>query len=359
MGKESSEKNSDKNTSQQKKINLAPIVVIVLIVVGYNFYTGSGSKGNQTSGSAVSGSTVGGLTNSIKSFFSNISFGSSLGLSQEGFEKNLKTELQSIDKKNKECMTKLDVFEYFPSGGLRNLYCHLKVFTFPKLSDHFGKQLFTNAKKEMDWKSKTSFLYYNTSTVRGLTDLVNSMSDEFKQYLKSEFNYSQTIQPILTTLHITYAKLQKNPGWRDEQIEKYKKLIASGTDAYNLRSGYFNFISPRFMENKDSNDFFDEGGLNGNVVLTVVAFWLRRHIDGSAEDVHNLVKSILKILEPNLLNETENILANGYGVEYDSESSNEDNLESDDFAEEDLELPKEEVFNEEELEPPPPPPPVE
>jgi hypothetical protein len=53
-------------------------------------------------------------------------------------------------------------------------------------------------------------------------------------------------------------------------------------------------MNPRFCAPRVSEDTrLDGGGTDGNVVKTVVGFWLRRTIDGTADEFHaNLARQL-------------------------------------------------------------------
>ena len=90
---------------------------------------------------------------------------------------------------------------------------------------------------------------------------------------------------------------------RDEK-KNYLSLLKKGKlEPYDYDK-YFYFMNDNFFVNSNEdylmNHGFD-GGWNGNVVKTAVAFWIRRSIDGTSEEFYKGLDKLLNTYDKDFL----------------------------------------------------------
>lgn len=184
-------------------------------------------------------------------------------------------------------------FDYWPDGGIRIAYDHLRTFTsYQNLVKLSPVPLFIKGphnKLSLDLRSNTSFGYYNPAFIDWLklkmseilssSEFVNRTKPQFKKYLaKTALVYWDT-----------YHALQKWPAERDKLLEEYVSKIQQG----ELPEGYYYNIAWNGDKKYQSlKTLFAKH--NVNVVAPAVYFWLRRKIDSTDEKVRDLLAHLLK-----------------------------------------------------------------
>lgn len=201
-------------------------------------------------------------------------------------------------------------FDYFPGGGMLSTYCHLMEFaTFHQIETIWGKPIFLKGPHQngqLTHDSKTSFGHYDPDFVRGIANwaIPAAQNEAFKQATHN--TYRNGLQPLARTYWATYQKLKANPDyWKAQQAEINEHLEDAGMPDYYYEK-YFVFMNPEFIDNRDAPiDYFYErgfdGNYDGNIVKSAVGFWIRRGIDGTAEDFAQGLRQLLEVYDPTFL----------------------------------------------------------
>lgn len=187
-----------------------------------------------------------------------------------------------------------DVFDYFPRGGMRSFYCHLRpLLAYKTARELSGVPVFLRGphSEEQLNLSSADFGRYNPAFVRWLGTVAAGIADNPRLVLATRSVYRKNVRFLARNLMGTYLKLKKHPRYLNKEI-KSKKWA---TDYER----YFFFMNPRYIENQDrSGSFFwrsggDGDSFDGNVVKTCVAFWIRRTVDGTAGQFHAALKRLM------------------------------------------------------------------
>lgn len=205
-----------------------------------------------------------------------------------------------------------DTFDYFPNGGIYNFFCHLKdVVSQEDVEDLITIDIFVSGPHEsgLDRSSTHDFGRYNPEFVRKLPEwtLPALHNEAFQESTQPAYN--QFVAPLARTYWATYIKLNENQDLWDSETSKLKERLESQDGVSSqFYERYFFFMNPKFSENPDAgfelfDDGFDGHVYNGNVVKSAVGFWLRRRIDGTADDFKDGLRKLLELYDEDFLND--------------------------------------------------------
>jgi len=183
-------------------------------------------------------------------------------------------------------------FDYWPNGGIRIAYNHLRTFAsyqyLVKLSPVpvFIKGPHNNL--SLDLRSNTSFGYYNPAFIDWMKGKMAEIlsSSEFVKRTKPQFE--KYLAKTALVYWDTYLALEKWPAERDELLEDYINKIQDG----KLPQGYYYNIAWNGKKYQSLRSLFAKH--NVNVVAPAVYFWLRRKIDSTDGKVSELLAHLLK-----------------------------------------------------------------
>ncbi len=104
----------------------------------------------------------------------------------------------------------------------------------------------------------------------------------------------------------TYRKWQAHPELLRAERARFEALLAAGTLPEADYERYYTFLLDSFGEDgrdgaTGAGSFLVDGPYDGNVVKTAAAFWLRRHIDGTAGLFYEGLEKAIRTYEPALL----------------------------------------------------------
>ena len=207
--------------------------------------------------------------------------------------------------------SRCDSYDYFPNGGMRNFYCHLLNFMeYRRFRELVGVPIFSSGPHgagRLVLDAPDSFGHYNREFVIRIRRILlpAGRDDAFRAATQSA--YDGSIRPLARVFFVTYNKLKSNPAYRDQEVRDYRARLASGPAGAHSYEKYFYFMNPGFFNNQGDESYlmdhgFD-GGWNGNAVKTAVAFWIRRSVDGTADEFYAGLVSLLKLYDAAALND--------------------------------------------------------
>jgi hypothetical protein len=178
-------------------------------------------------------------------------------------------------------------FDYFPDGGMRNFHCHVRAtLGYKRIQELAGVAAFRkgpHSREALGLSSSDSFGYYNPAFVRWLGD---HLIPGPRLRAQTQPIYDKVVRPLARTFYAAHRKLHSDAKYLAKEKARYLGLIKRGHVPPGDYERYFFFMNPRFLHNPDGGfSYFHrrgfDGGVNGNVVKTCVAFWIRRSIDGT------------------------------------------------------------------------------
>jgi hypothetical protein len=195
-----------------------------------------------------------------------------------------------------------DEFDYFPNGGMRIFYCHLLSFLdYSRFQELIGVPVFRagpHTREHLNLDSSTSFGHYNRDFIIRIRRVMIPGADDEEFRRRTQAIYDTNVRGLARIFYVSYHKLKAHPGFLRNEIKSYEAMMKSGSLDSLYYEKYFYFMNPAFIKRHDDQSYlmdngFD-GGWNGNVVKTAVAFWIRRSIDGSDEE---FFKGLLKLMK--------------------------------------------------------------
>ncbi len=193
------------------------------------------------------------------------------------------------------------VFDYHPDGGMRIFACHLRThLSLQRLGELFGKPIFRSGPHTAVEIAYTdgSFGAYDPAFVQWMSDTFVPGAADTALRERTQPLYDTFAQPLARTFELVHRKLYAPQTAACMQSEKalYQQAMSEGVTGYYER--WFGFLAPGFCaQSTPAEGFVDwedfEVNENGNVVKSVVGFWLRRSMDGTDELWH---AALLKLL---------------------------------------------------------------
>jgi hypothetical protein len=201
-------------------------------------------------------------------------------------------------------------FDYFPDGGMRIFACHLKSLTsLPFLAEASGLAVFSQGPHKgtmLKLDHRFQFGHYNPDFVRWMAENLVPGAQDTSLRKATQKHYDKYVKPLATIFYATWKKAQEEPECFRREVERYRSLIQQKKLPEMYYERFFFFMNPDFCAHADDGfDYFYKHGFdaghNGNVVKTCIAFWMRRTIDGTADEFYQGLHKLLKTYDPGLL----------------------------------------------------------
>lgn len=223
----------------------------------------------------------------------------------------VQSEIRSIWLSLPESRSNCRSFDYFPDGGLRNFACHVgEQGRLDELADAAGMPVFRAGPHEggfLDLDNDRDFGRYNPDFVRWLSEAALPAADDEAFRRRTQPIWDRFVAPLARVHLATYRKWEREPELLRSERERYEAMLnGEGVPPYDYER-YFYFLNSGFADNPEggydyfSDRGFDGGRFDGNVIKTAAAFWLRRHIDGTADEFYTGLKRAFAIYEPEAL----------------------------------------------------------
>jgi hypothetical protein len=200
-------------------------------------------------------------------------------------------------------------YDYFPEGGLQNLWCHRPDrVTVAALHALAGVEIFSSGPHKNDTLDleSDSFGHYNPAFVKWLVDHAVSERGSVGQKA-TQSAYVANLRPIAQIFWKTYEKSTRDKECFEREKRSYAAAIAK-KKSKGFVERWFYFMNPYFCRKDSSKDNFSfysdngfDAGVDGNVTKTVFGFWLRRSMDGTMDAFAEGLKKLLASYEPELI----------------------------------------------------------
>jgi hypothetical protein len=203
-------------------------------------------------------------------------------------------------------------YDYFPQGGIQNFWCHRpEDLDMSGIESMAGVPIFSagpHRKGKLELNARHDFGRYNPEFVRWLTSKAAPASRESAVRQATQGAYDANLKPLAELFWRVHEKMTLD----DACFQREKTAYERGIKARTLPTGYYErwffFMNPFFCEEPSTtnqelryyNDGFD-GGFDGNVVKSIVGFWLRRSIDGTRDTLASGLKQLIAAYHPALI----------------------------------------------------------
>lgn len=203
-----------------------------------------------------------------------------------------------------------DTFDYFPNGGPRIFACHVaSSLPYERLVELAGMKVFLDGPHTAagaDLTAERSFGRYNPAFVRWAVDHLVPGADDAAFRVATQPLYDSFVKPLATAFWLTWRKAQAEPRCFEREVDQYTSFLAGKQVSEMPYERYFFFMNDKFCTNPAGGfAFFHgrgfDGGANGNVIKTTTAWWIRRSIDGTANEWARGLKKLLRTYDMGLL----------------------------------------------------------
>jgi len=205
-------------------------------------------------------------------------------------------------------------FDYFPDGGYSNFWCHRpQALTIQAISARAGVPIFLSGPHPsfgFTNTSNTDFGHYNPAFVRWLADEVAPRGRDSASVQATQPMYDSMMKPLATIFHHVSRKIRAEPRCFERERDGYSRLLAQKKLPAGYYERWFFFMNPewcpRAAKNLNGNDQYYynhgmDGGVDGNVTKTVLAFFIRRSLDGTLPEFERALDKLIAAYEPDLL----------------------------------------------------------
>ena len=177
--------------------------------------------------------------------------------------------------------------------GLRSKYAKAKKYaSISVMEETFGEKVFIRGPHQdgMDFNSATSFGYYNPQFIAKVKDAL-AIALENPAFSKvAEVVYEKHLQSMAHTYQDAFAHVQQNTEMRQNLINEYLLMVAQPEGALN------GSLQEKFRAYAEA---LESGPDRANIyeAFTAPSFWIRRHIDGTADDFNSLLEMTINHFE--------------------------------------------------------------
>ena len=176
---------------------------------------------------------------------------------------------------------------WLPNRGLRGLYAKaqfaLNLAQLQKLSGQkiFGSGPHQNGK--LNLKSANDFGHYNPAFIKWIT--ANGIPGQTNPKLRKELQpvYDKYLRRIARGFFVAHQNLKAQPRRLQQVQAQYLELLDAQKDAGE-------FLQESF---RPDTDHLEKAGHDWYEVNVAHGFWVRRTIDGSADEFHTLLTALL------------------------------------------------------------------
>ncbi len=186
-------------------------------------------------------------------------------------------------------------FNTFINNGLRYNYAILnEMASVSILEAAVGKKIFLSGphEKELNFYSTKSFGYYNPEFIAKAAKVIDySLSNDKVFTQLGRYVYNRQLQQMMRLYHQSYQHLKANPAMTKQIIADYKAAMQNGDEA----GAFIQSVFTAFADEKE------ELGRDWYVANTAPGFWVRRIIDGTADQIYDVLKTVMTVYDKEAL----------------------------------------------------------
>ncbi len=184
-------------------------------------------------------------------------------------------------------------FDYWPNGGLRSIYDHLRTFIdYRTLVGIVPVPIYLSgphSEISLSLNERYQFGHYNPEFIRWLDNHISILTEDGAFIKSTKPLFDKYLSKTAFTYWECYRCLEKETKLKEHLKSDYLKRINEQT----LPVGFYACGSERYESiNKLSNKY------SGNVVGPAIYFWLRRSVDGTDERIYTALDKILRAYYP-------------------------------------------------------------
>ncbi|AXG69099.1 hypothetical protein KORDIASMS9_01318 [Kordia sp. SMS9] len=189
---------------------------------------------------------------------------------------------------------------YIPESGVRGRYAlYDQFFSIATLETIVGESVFLKGPHTTspNYKSDKAFGYYNPLFIKKLEDNLRFVFKN-KTFVKGlQAHYDSNLKKYIRTYYLSYKVAANN----QEIMNGYLDAIAD-PEKHDYMNGRIK--GPSFYLQEKFRDFAESQEKNGYDVyeaFTCPGFWIRRSIDGTADEFYEVLKLTLETFDPTFM----------------------------------------------------------
>ncbi len=191
-----------------------------------------------------------------------------------------------------------------PESGIRGRYAlYKKYFSISIIEKVVGESIYLKGphSDRLDYDSQTSFGHYNPLFVKKLGDNLMFLFKNETFVKNMQAHYNQKLKQYLRVYYLSYKVAANNK----EIMDGYKDAIVNAKK-YEYMDGRIK--GPSFYLQESFRDFAESLEKDGYDVyegFTCPGFWIRRSIDGTADEFYEVLKLTLQTFDSAFINAQE------------------------------------------------------
>ena len=176
---------------------------------------------------------------------------------------------------------------WLPDRGLRGLYAKAQfVLNLAQLQELSGQKIFGSGPHQngkLNLKSANDFGHYNPAFIKWIT--ANGIPGQKNRKLRKELQpvYDKYLRRIARGFFVAHQNLKAQPRRLQQVQAQYLELLDAQKDAGE-------FLQESF---RPDTDHLEKAGHDWYEVNVAHGFWVRRTIDGTADEFHTLLTALL------------------------------------------------------------------
>jgi len=190
-------------------------------------------------------------------------------------------------------------YDYWPDGGIRNLYEHLLTFgTYVQLSRSFGRKVFLagpHTDTTLNLNDHYSFGHYNPEFVQWLHSNIKFVLANAAFVRTTEKLFEKYLYTLTYLYYAAHQYLHSNPKTRRRLQSHYLKGLESRTiePQYYWKISFVSFAEDKTDPIVKIVEELDKIA-DANRAASSIYFWIRRSIDGTAGEFFSLLVDVFK-----------------------------------------------------------------
>lgn len=191
-------------------------------------------------------------------------------------------------------------YDYWPEGGLRSLYGHLLTFTnYRQFVVNCPLDIWTSGphtRQELSLASPNAFGHYNPAFVDWLHSNVSFVLASSALVRATQPLFDRYLHRLVAMLYSSYQYLRLNAPLRSTLIADLQQHL-SDTSVPPQHYWWMSWVNSEDQPDNPYAILMERLG-DSNVASSLVYFWIRRYIDGTAEPFGRLVTEFFSTYSP-------------------------------------------------------------
>lgn len=196
----------------------------------------------------------------------------------------------------KNCRSKVAEDNFWLDNGVREPYqCIENTLGIKALEQMLGEKVFLKGphKDGINLEAQKEFGHYNPSFLKKAESFLKKAKKDKELNDKIQYIYNLQLKSTLRLYYLAYDQPT------EEIIEKYKEIVAEADpncEGFLCEpSSYLQEIFRDFAEQKETE------GYSVYTAFVAPGFWVRRNIDGTSAQFHNLLKQLFETYDAEFL----------------------------------------------------------